>query len=198
MLRTSKFAAAIAVVCRSNQNRSLTAHAKLKSLGYNVMSFGTGPVCVLPAPDNGTFKFKFGTPYREIMAGLPADDRHRNYYTCTGLYNMLERNAAVKLAPERFQECPHEFDLVFTLDTLVFTDTLRYFLTRRPVSGNICYVLNLNVLDTMEYAEKGALVLVEFLRLLEIDSNWKNNIDKIVARFNNKSEWKMSLSVQVY
>jgi RNA polymerase II subunit A C-terminal domain phosphatase SSU72 len=62
----------VAFVCASNQNRSMEAHALLKSKGYkNVRSFGTSMQCKLPGPriDKPNI-YPFGTPYKKIYEEL--------------------------------------------------------------------------------------------------------------------------------
>ncbi len=66
----------IALVCASNQNRSVEAHALLVSKGFrNVYSYGTSGKCKLPGPSiDKPNIYPFGTPYRKIYDDL----KHQN------------------------------------------------------------------------------------------------------------------------
>ncbi|KAL7719887.1 RNA polymerase II subunit A C-terminal domain phosphatase SSU72 [Entamoeba marina] len=184
MQRTSHFNFPVAVICKSNLNRSISAHCRLKRLGYNVSSYGTGQYTILPSPiKTKTHKFNFGESYRDIKAKLPKDEINVDFFRKNRIYQMLDRNADLKNAPEKFQESRKEHILIFTLDSTVYMDVLEYFDSRIPETGNICYVFNINVTDSLDAAEKGALDVTKFLEMLEADTDWENNIDKVVRQF---------------
>ena len=61
----------VALVCASNQNRSLEAHDLLKKKGFNVASYGTSTQCKLPGPSADKPNiFAFGTPYEAMYEAL--------------------------------------------------------------------------------------------------------------------------------
>lgn len=64
-----------AMVCSSNQNRSMEAHAILKSKGFNVSSYGTGAHVKLPGPSlREPNVYDFGTPYKLMFDDLRRKD----------------------------------------------------------------------------------------------------------------------------
>lgn len=66
----------IAVICSSNMNRSMEAHAFLAKKGFYVKSFGTGDKVKLPgsAADKPNI-YDFGISYDEIHTDLLNKDR---------------------------------------------------------------------------------------------------------------------------
>lgn len=68
-----------------------------------VSSYGVGGHVKLPGKTQKEPNvYEFGTPYQYIYDELKAKDL--KLYTRNGLLQMLERNLAVKTAPERWQE----------------------------------------------------------------------------------------------
>jgi RNA polymerase II subunit A C-terminal domain phosphatase SSU72 len=102
----------VALVCASNQNRSVEAHAALLNKGYkNIFSYGTSDKCKLPGPSiDKPNIYNFGTPYKKIYDDLRR--QNPDLYKANGLLSMLERNIRVKEAPERWQEEKKHFDIV--------------------------------------------------------------------------------------
>jgi len=109
----------IAVVCSSNQNRSMEAQYWLSKKGFDVRSFGTGAQVKLPgASASEPNVYSFETTYEEIYNDLVRKDK--NMYTQNGLLSMLDRNRRMKLKPDRFQACADRFDLVLTVEEHVY------------------------------------------------------------------------------
>lgn len=64
-----------AVICASNQNRSMEAHQVLGKKGFDVDSFGTNSMIKVPGPSvDRPNAYPFGTSYEQIYNDLKAKD----------------------------------------------------------------------------------------------------------------------------
>uniref|UniRef100_A0A8C1P7I5 RNA polymerase II subunit A C-terminal domain phosphatase SSU72 n=2 Tax=Cyprininae TaxID=2743694 RepID=A0A8C1P7I5_CYPCA len=85
----------VAVVCSSNQNRSMEAHNILSKRGFDVRSFGTGTHVKLPgpAPDKPNI-YDFKTTYEQMYNDLVRKDKelypqHTHTHTRVHLFYIL-------------------------------------------------------------------------------------------------------------
>lgn len=156
----------IAIVCASNQNRSMEAHCLLKKNKFSVCSYGTNTMVRLPGKTSDSPNvYSFDMLYKEMYTDLKEKDI--SYYKQNGLLSMLERNMKIKDRPERFQESKKKHDLIITCDEKCFDIIHTYLLqnitedinTKSPV-----YLVNFDIKDTHVDASSGAKKILEFCK----------------------------------
>lgn len=116
-----------ALVCVNNVNRSTAAHAALAAEGLRACSFGCGRRVTFPGRTAAVGRsFRFMTPYETMLRLMRAEDPQlveRN-----GVREILERDLALKRAPERWQSLTNKqldaIDVVVCLDYSVFLAVL--------------------------------------------------------------------------
>ncbi|XP_072174424.1 RNA polymerase II subunit A C-terminal domain phosphatase SSU72-like [Diadema setosum] len=179
-----------AVVCSSNQNRSMEAHAILGKKGLNVKSFGTGATVKLPgpAPDKPNI-YDFKTTYEDMYQDLKRKDR--DLYTQNGILHMLDRNRRLKPKPERFQSSKEKFDIILTAEERVYDQVLEDFDTREEETQVPVHIINIDIQDNHEEATIGAFRFSSLAMKLESAEDLENDIDELIQSF----EHEMNITV---
>jgi len=188
----------LAVVCSSNQNRSMEAHSALRKRGFQVQSFGTGTYVKLPgsAPDKPNV-YTFGTTtYDEMYKELYKKDPY--LYTQNGILHMLDRNRRLKKRPERFQECPDEFDIIVTCEERVYDQVIEDMAKRDQLSFTPVHIINIEIADNHEEATIGAGIIVELCEILDELEDLEHNIGEILQAYEQKIERHILHAVAFY
>ncbi|KAK7867482.1 hypothetical protein R5R35_004490 [Gryllus longicercus] len=177
----------IAVICSSNMNRSMEAHAFLSKKGFQVKSFGTGDKVKLPgtAPDKPNC-YEFGVTYEDIYQDLLLKDK--SFYTQNGLLHMLDRNRRIKTKPERFQTSKERFDILVTCEERVYDQVIDAMESKTPVENAPVHVINIDIQDNHEEATLGAFLICELMIKLSQSDDLDNDIDELLHDFEAKCE----------
>ncbi|XP_039112492.1 RNA polymerase II subunit A C-terminal domain phosphatase SSU72-like [Hyaena hyaena] len=176
----------LAVVCCSNQNRSMEVHRVLSKRGFSVRSFGTGTIVKLPGPvPDKPNVYDFRTTYDQMYHDLLRKDRH--LYTQNGVLHMLERNKRIKPRPERFQSCRDEFDLIITCEERVYDQVVEDMHSREQVTCQPVHVINVDIEDNPEEATVGAFLICKLCQCLQRTADMENDIDGVLLEFEAKS-----------
>ncbi|KAM9062264.1 RNA polymerase II subunit A C-terminal domain phosphatase SSU72-like [Sarcophilus harrisii] len=177
----------VAVVCYSNQNRSMEAHRILKKRGFCVRSFGAGTSVRLPGPtpyQPNVYDFK--TTYHQMYNDLLKKDE--KLYTNNGVLNMLSRNKRIKPRPERFQNCRDEFDLIITCEERVYDKVIAHLNSRDQESLRPVHVINVDIEDNEEEATLGAFLICELCQSIQQMEDTETQIDKLLLKLEDKND----------
>uniref|UniRef100_A0A8D8V533 RNA polymerase II subunit A C-terminal domain phosphatase SSU72 n=1 Tax=Cacopsylla melanoneura TaxID=428564 RepID=A0A8D8V533_9HEMI len=177
----------VAVVCSSNMNRSMEAHAYLSKKGVDVKSFGTGDKVKLPGTtmDKPNVYEFHTTTYEEIYQDLMNKDKA--FYTRNGLLHMLERNKRIKLKPEKFQESKDKFDIIITCEERVYDQVLEHFDNQMiSLENTPVHLINIDIQDNQEEATLGAFLASELMSMFMKCDDLDNEIDEIMQEFEEK------------
>ncbi|KAK2982181.1 hypothetical protein RJ640_009433 [Escallonia rubra] len=188
-----------AMVCSSNQNRSMEAHCLLKREGFEVSSYGTGTHVKLPGPSlREPNVYEFGTPYKHMYEDLRRKDPE--LYKRNGILPMLKRNLAVKTAPQRWQENATDgyFDVVLTFEEKVFDMVVEDLHNRDHVLLKPVLIINLEVKDNHEEAAIGGRLTLALCQELEATENWEDSIDDLIIAFERQHRRKLLYSISFY
>ncbi|CAB3982616.1 RNA polymerase II subunit A C-terminal domain phosphatase SSU72 [Paramuricea clavata] len=175
----------IAVVCSSNQNRSMEAHKFLSKKGFNVKSYGSGNQVKLPgASPTQPNVYSFHTTYDEMYKDLLRKDRQ--LYTQNGILHMLDRNRRIKARPERFQDTKENFDIVITAEERVYDQVVESLESREPVTYSPVHVINIDIQDNHEEATLGAFLVCNLCEQISKAEDTEGEIDEILEALERK------------
>eukprot|EP00249_Psilotum_nudum_P012381 c23749_g1_i1 orf=601-1257(+) len=197
--RTAGMTLRHAMVCASNQNRSMEAHALLLKHGFDVSSYGTGAHVKLPGPSiREPNVYEFGTPYRIMFDDLKRKDPE--LYKRNGLLQMLKRNLTVKEAPQRWQDNAADgaFDVIFTFEERVFDMVIEDLHNREQKMMKSVLVVNLDVKDNHEEAAVGAKLALDLCQKLAVADTWEDEIDSVVQMFEKQHKRRLIYTICFY
>ncbi|ELK33447.1 RNA polymerase II subunit A C-terminal domain phosphatase SSU72 [Myotis davidii] len=173
----------LAVVCSSNQNRSMEAHCMLRRQGFlRVRSFGTGSSVRLPGPTPYMPNvYDFQTTYEQMYEDLIRKDE--DLYRHTGILGMLQRNKRIKPRPERFQNCYDMFDLILTCEESVFWRVVRELNERQSVMRKPVNVINVDIQDDDTEAILGSVLLCHLCHCILLMGNTQKELVELLKLF---------------
>ncbi|CAG9767544.1 unnamed protein product [Ceutorhynchus assimilis] len=177
----------IAVICSSNMNRSMEAHAFLAKKGFLVQSFGTGDKVKIPgsAADRPNV-YDFGTSYDHIYNDLAEKDK--SLYTQNGLLHTLDRNRRIKSHPQKFQDTTEKFDILITCEERVYDQVLEYMENKEPSDNSIVHVINIDIQDNLEEATIGAFLISDLCMHIATAEDLDNDIEEVLHTFEEKCQ----------
>lgn len=120
-------------------------------------------------------------------------------YTQNGLLHMLDRNRRIKSAPERFQTCTEQFDVLITCEERVYDQVIEFLENRENAPGNVpVHVINVDIQDNHEDAVSGAFLISDLVSLLAKTSDLDNEIDEVCYVFESENNKNILHSVMFY
>lgn len=163
-----------------------------------VKSFGVGQHVKLPGPSQDKPNtYAFGTTYEYMFNDLKAKDP--DLYERNGLLNMLQRNMAVKRAPDRWQENRKDvFDVIITYADRVMEKLIEDMKSRTQKLLKPCLVLNMDTTDNHVQAAIAGNHTLTLCQLLEATKDWEDDIDNVVLQFEASTGWRPVYSVCWY
>ncbi|CAF0733602.1 unnamed protein product [Brachionus calyciflorus] len=186
-----------AVVCSSNQNRSMETHNIFNKKGLSIRSFGTGKEVKLPGPSiTQPNVYDFNTTYDFMYKDL--SNRDKQLYTQNGILHMIDRNRRIKPKPERFQENREHFDIIFTVEERIFDQVLEDLENREKELNQPVHIINIDVTDNHEDATIGAFILYELALMLQNSEDMDNEIDEILQDYESKIKRPILHSIAFY
>jgi|SaaInlStandDraft_7_1057024.scaffolds.fasta_scaffold107123_2 RNA polymerase II subunit A C-terminal domain phosphatase SSU72 len=172
-----------AVVCASNNNRSMEAHGLFLRKNLNVRSYGTGQYCKLPGKQQPN-AFEFGTQYSVMLDKLLSEDE--DFHRELGMINVLERNMKIKPAPQRWQAQESlDFDVVICFEERVYNSLLED-MQQRHGSSNSFSVFLIPTEDTVVEAVTGANRALQLAMMLEESDDFEDEVEEIIEKFNER------------
>mmetsp|Transcript_34166 Transcript_34166/g.50201 ORF Transcript_34166/g.50201 Transcript_34166/m.50201 type:complete len:239 (+) Transcript_34166:123-839(+) len=175
--RTRDCKLSFGVVCSSNINRSMEAHVVFSNAGLNVTSYGTGTTVRLPGRSAMEPRvFKFGTPYAQMYDSLAVTAEDEAFFQHNGVLQLCKRGAAVKLAPQRWQDTPSEMisghDIVVAFEERIFDAVVEDLQMREPTEAFApIHVICLDTKDNPHEAKIQGRVALELCWLMEQAKN---------------------------
>lgn len=151
----------------------MEAHVILGNAGLRVESYGTGTQVRLPGRSAMEPQiFKFGTPYAHMFNSMSATPDDTAFFQRNGVLQLCKRGAAVKPAPQRWQDMPSEFianhDVVIAFEERIFDAVVEDLQMREPTENfEPIHVICLDTKDNPHEAALQGQVALELCWLLE-------------------------------
>lgn len=134
--------------------------------------------------------FKFGTPYEEMYNNLSATPEDEAFFIRNGVLQLCRRGAAVKKAPQRWQDQTSEFvsihDVVIAFEERIFDAVIEDLQIREPTENFApIHVICLDTKDNPHEAQLQGRVALELCWRLEAADDLIAQAAEIVDQFQN-------------
>lgn len=133
--------------------------------------------------------FKFGTPYEEMYKSLSATPEDEAFFLRNGVLQLCKRGAAVKTAPQRWQDMTSEFisqhDVVICFEERIFDAVVEDLQIREPTENFApIHVICLDTKDNPHEAQlQGQVALDLSWRLEQAGDELVTRAPEIVDQF---------------
>ena len=116
--------------------------------------------------------FKFGTPYEDMYKSLAATEEDAAFFIKNGILQLCRRGAAVKRAPQRWQDMDSDFvgqhDVVVAFEERIFDAVVEDLQVREPTENfSPMHVICLDTKDNPHEAALQGKIALELCWLLE-------------------------------
>jgi RNA polymerase II subunit A C-terminal domain phosphatase SSU72 len=96
---------------------------------------------------------------------------------------MLERNVAIKPAPQRWQDSEVDVDVVVCFEERVFDNVVADLKSRSGGTGEPLLVINLDVVDSHDEALVAAPHALKLCEMIDASEDWECECDEIMDKF---------------
>ena len=177
------------VVCSSNINRSMEAHVVLGNAGLRVESYGTGTQVRLPGRTAMEPRvYKFGVPYEEMYKSMTSTPEDEEFFARNKVLQLCRRGAAVKRAPQRWQDMPSDFvsehDVVIAFEERIYDAVVEDLQIREPTENFApIHVICLDTKDNPHEAQLQGQVALDLCWRLEAAQDLITEAPEILDQF---------------
>jgi len=169
---------------------TLLAPNNTDNAGLTVESYGTGTTVRLPGKSAMEPRvFKFGTPYAKMYESLSATPEDEAFFLRNGVLQLCRRGAAVKEAPQRWQDTSSELiskhDVAIAFEERIFDAVVEDLQMREPTENfSPIHVICLDTKDNPHEAKIQGRIALELCWLLEAAaSDLVSEAPEIVNKF---------------
>lgn len=148
--------------------------------------------------------FKFGTPYEDMYSSLAVTPEDAAYFARNGVLQLCLRGAAVKRAPQRWQDVPSEdiakHDVVIAFEERIYDAVIEDLQMREPTQEFApIHVICLDTKDNPHEAARQGIVALRLCWMLENADDLTVEAADIIDRFQEEraSETNIKILYQV-
>jgi RNA polymerase II subunit A C-terminal domain phosphatase SSU72 len=132
--------------------------------------------------------YKFGVPYEDMYKSLSANPEDEAFFVRNGVLQLCRRGAAVKKAPQRWQDMPSEFvsqhDIVIAFEERIFDAVIEDLQIREPTENFApIHVICLDTKDNPHEAQLQGQVALDLCWRLEAAQDLVLEAPEIVDQF---------------
>jgi len=151
----------------------MEAHVVLINAGLRVESYGTGTQVRLPGRTAMEPRiYKFGVPYEEMVNSMTQTREDEDFFARNKVLQLCRRGAAVKRAPQRWQDMPSDFvsqhDVVIAFEERIYDAVVEDLQIREPTENFApIHVICLDTKDNPHEAQLQGQVALDLCWRLE-------------------------------